>query len=241
MRSFVGSRRGEVVAVGATLGYNAILNRVLPDPVHVPANLATAGGLLAYAKWHGASFADLGLDPSAVPAGLATGLAFAVPVAVSVAATSAPPRTRDLFADRRITDMSARQAVYEMVVRIPIGTALAEELIFRGALFGLFKRNHSQWTALALSSAMFGLWHIAPTIESMRTHPAGDEIANDPKRIVGSVTGIVLATAAAGAVFGLLRVRTKSVVAPVLVHAAINGAAFGTTRILANLRRRGHD
>src|SRR3954467_15395085 len=104
MRSFLGSRRGEAVAVGATLGYNAILNRVLPDPVHIPANLATAGALLAYAKWHGASFADLGLDPRSVPAGLATGFAVAAPVAVAVAATSAPPRTREFFADRRITD-----------------------------------------------------------------------------------------------------------------------------------------
>ena len=64
-----------------------ILNRSLPDPVHVPANLTTAAGLLAYAKWHGASFDDLGLDPRRVPAGIVTGVAAALPVAAIVAAT----------------------------------------------------------------------------------------------------------------------------------------------------------
>ena len=65
-------------------------------------------------------------------------------------------------------------------------TALAEELIL-GPLFGLFKRNHSQWTALAMSSAVFGLWRITPTMDSIRTHPAGDKIADRPVRVAASV------------------------------------------------------
>ena len=80
---------------------------------------------------------------------------------------------------------------------------------------------------------VFGLWHIAPTLESVRTHPAADDLSGKPLHIAASVAGIVAATAAAGVAFGFLRVRSRSVVAPVLVHAALNATAFGTARLLA--------
>jgi membrane protease YdiL (CAAX protease family) len=46
----------------------------------------------------------------------------------------------------------------------------------------------------------------------------------------GVVAGTVAATTAAGVGFSLLRLRSGSVLAPVIVHAAINSSAFIAAR-----------
>ena len=73
------------------------------------------------------------------------------------------PSTQPLFADYRVRQLSSGRARYEAAIRIPLGTALGEELIFRGALFGLLRRRHSTFTAVTVSSLLFGLWHVLPT------------------------------------------------------------------------------
>jgi membrane protease YdiL (CAAX protease family) len=226
----------ELFATGALMAYNVVLNRNLPDPAHVPANLAAAGAALGFARWQGATTADLGLSPLHAGYGAAWGVAAVVPIIASVAASSAPP-TRALYDDTRVTGMSAERAAYELLLRIPIGTALAEELIFRGALLGLFRRNHPTLVAVAASSTLFGLWHVAPTLESLRTNAAGRRAAGKPAHMAASVAGVVAMTGVAGAALAALRLRSRSVLAPILAHAAINSSAFVATRILA---RRAH-
>jgi membrane protease YdiL (CAAX protease family) len=223
----------ELFAAGALLGYNVVLNRHLPDPAHVPANLAAAGVALGFARWQGATATDLGLSPLHAPHGARWGLAAMVPIIASVAASSAPPPTRAFYDDARVMGMSAERAAYELLVRIPIGTALAEELIFRGALLGLFRHKYSTVVAVAASSALFGLWHVAPTLESLRTNAAGRRAAGKPAHTAASIGGVVAITGIAGAAFAALRLRSRSVLAPILAHAAINSSAFVATRVLA--------
>ena len=227
----------ELFAASALMGYNIVLNRRLPDPAHVPANLAAAGIALGFARWQGATTTDLGLSPLHARHGAAWGAAAMVPIIASVAASSAPPPTRALYDDARVTGMSGERAAYELLVRIPIGTALAEELIFRGALLGLFRRNHSTLIAVAASSALFGLWHVAPTLASLRTNAAGRRAAGQPARMAASVAGVVAITGVAGAALAALRLRSSSVLAPILAHVAINSSAFVATRILAQRAR----
>lgn len=57
--------------------------------------------------------------------------------------------------------------------RIPRGTALGEEAMFRGALLGLFLRRHTRPTAVLASSTRFGLWHVLPTLDTLDANPAG--------------------------------------------------------------------
>ncbi len=47
---------------------------------------------------------------------------------------------------------------------IPLGTAVFEEVAFRGVLFGLLMRRRGTATAIWLSSALFGLYHIGLTV-----------------------------------------------------------------------------
>ena len=41
----------------------------------------------------------------------------------------------------------------------------------RSALTALFAQRHSWRTAVAVSAAVFGLWHVLPTVESIDSHP----------------------------------------------------------------------
>ena len=215
----------ELAAGAATLGYGAVVNRLLPDVAHLPANSVAATAFVAAARRDGTTLEDLGLAPERVWPGVRTGLACAVPVVAGVACAAAIPQTRRFFSDQRVLDASNKRALYEVAIRIPIGTALAEEAIFRGALLALLRRRGSTGRAMALSSLAFGLWHVFAAPQT----GAG----SGPGRSVRAAAGVVIVTAAAGYGFGRLRLRSGSVVAPALVHAALNASAFVATRIVS--------
>ena len=105
-----------------------------------------------------------------------------------------------------------------MLIRIPLGTVLWEETAFRGVLLAALLRVLPPRTAVGISAAVFGLWHIRPTLDATA---ANDLAAGLPGRTAAVLSGCVL-TAAAGVLFTGLRMRSGSLLAPVLVHAAAN-------------------
>jgi membrane protease YdiL (CAAX protease family) len=222
----------ELGAIALTAGYNVALNRQLPRATHLPANLAASGVLLLVARRAGLGLDDLGLAPDAAGTGVRAGLMVAVGAAGVVALGAAFPPTRRFFVDEKVRDHSTAELTYHTLLRIPIATALGEELVFRAALLGLFSRDRSPRIALAASSALFGLWHILPTLDSLEPRPGRAPL----------VAGVVVATAGAGVAFAGLRLRTRSVLAPVVAHAALNAAALIAARLVsrpAPVRRSG--
>jgi uncharacterized protein len=207
-----------------------VVNRVLPDTWYVPANLTVAAGLVALARRGGATWAELGLDRAAAPAGLRLGAAAAVLAAAGVGFGVAWPSTRSLFADARYTDLSAAGLAYHALVRVPLGTVVLEEVAFRGVLLALFTRRMPVWAAVATSSALFGLWHVLPTLSAAAANDLSSTLAG---RAGLAAVGVAV-TAAAGAVFCGLRLRCGSVVAPMLVHTATN--SLGVTAAFVALR-----
>jgi uncharacterized protein len=228
----------ELAAAGALLAWNAAVNRVVPSPAYVPANLAAAGLSLAAARRAGMTAAELGLDRERAGRGLRVGLAAAAPVVAVVAAGAALPATRRWFLDERATTGGTGHALYHTLVRIPLGTALAEEAIFRGALLGLLTQRHPRARAVAVSSALFGCWHVLPTLDTLALNPLGETVGGNPARTGGTVLASVAVTALAGLGFCWLRFRGDSVVAPVVVHAALNSSAFAAGRLVARSARR---
>ena len=118
--------------------------------------------------------------------------------------------------------MSLGLLAYRALVRIPLGTALLEEFAFRGVLFGAWRRIASPIWATLGSSFIFGLWHIRPSIELLDTN--GLAMASAGR--IGAIAGAVAATTLAGLVFCWLRVRSRSLLAPYLAHAAANSFAL---------------
>ena len=101
---------------------------------------------------------------------------------------------------------------------IPIGTVLLEEVAFRGVLWGLLWRLGGTVVATAVSSALFGLWHILPSF--LRAAVAkdlkviGSAVGQGRSAQVIAVLGTVLFTAGSGVVFCELRRRSGSILAP---------------------------
>jgi uncharacterized protein len=228
----------ELAASAALLAWNAAINRAVPTPAYVPANLAVAGLSVLAASRRRVPAADLGLGRDRFARGLRVGLGATVPVAAAVALGATVPATRRFFLDERGTTGGTGYALYHTLVRIPFGTAVAEETLFRGSLLGLLLQRHSRARAAATSSVLFGLWHVLPTLDTLRLNAAGAAVRDDPVRTGATVAASVAVTAVAGLGFSWLRFRADSLVAPVLVHAALNSSAFAAARLVARSARR---
>lgn len=225
-----GIRLGWLLA--ALASWNVVSNTVIPSAAYVPAGLAATAALLAVARRWGHTEAELGTEPTRARSGAVWGLAAALVVVVGLAALAAWPWSRRFFADATVTDVTIAGLLYQVALRIPVGTALLEEVAFRGVLFAQWRRIAPTRVAVVGTSVVFGLWHILPTLGRLRLNPAGGYAVNG---IAGS--GIVLAavvtTGLAGAAFALLRLRSGSLVSPLVAHAVINGVAFTLGWIVA--------
>ena len=164
--------------------------------------VANASFAVAVAAVSGRGAAQLGVRNTA--AGLKWGAAASAVPVIGSAVVAAIPALR-----RRVRPSEDELAEW-VLFRIPVGTVLTEELLFRGVLDS---------ASPALSPIFFGLWHI---------HPA--RAAGDP------VVGTVVATAAAGVVFSWLRARSGSVLAPALLHYFLNASGAVLAHLAANDR-----
>ena len=109
-----------------------------------------------------------------------------------------------------------------MLLRIPVGTVAWEEIAFRGVLQAALSRVMDEPAATVVGSAVFGLWHIRPTAEAL----AVNGLAASRGARIAAIAGVVVGTAGAGAVLSLLRERSGSLAAPVLLHLAANCAGL---------------
>lgn len=209
------------MTIGIVVAYNPISNEILPPPAYVPANLAMAAIVTWVALRSGVSPQLAGLAPARIRRGVVVGGTASLVGIMGVAILAVLPWSREFFVDDRFTDAGVIQAVYQTLIRIPIGTALVEELVFRGAVLGVLLLRFSILRAALLSSALFGLWHVLPTLEALETNPAGDLLGT----AIGVAGGIVV-TFLAGLIFVWLRMRARSLLAPILAHAALNSTAY---------------
>lgn len=169
--------------------------------------------------------AALGLERRHLGAGLRWGLGALALVVVVVAVAATIPITDGVLDDDRAGVTSAG-LVWEVVFGIGVATVVPEELAFRGLLLGAGARAWGQWWGALASSALFGLWHISPTLTTLADNAALDGLATSTPGQVGLVVGNVAATFAAGLLFSWLRLRSESLLAPVLGHLATNGVAL---------------
>jgi len=215
-----------IAAILALTGYaNVVANQILDPMWHIPFNLGILGVAVAIAKHAGLTVPDLGYRRDRVRRGLAVGGIVMAIIGAGILVGVAVPATRQLFYDDRVIERSTAAVLFEALIRIPIATALYEETLFRGVIFGMFVRRWKPLWAAVATSFTFGLWHILPTIHTLDTNPAGgmlDGMFGIGVAAAGAVTG----TAIAGFAFLWLRLRANSTVAPVLAHIATNTFAL---------------
>ncbi|TFV86999.1 CPBP family intramembrane glutamic endopeptidase [Blastococcus sp. CT_GayMR16] len=208
-------------ALVAVLGVwnNLVVTRLPGYPAsYVVVNVAATGVLLAAARAAGLTWDELGLDRRRVPAGLRWGGTCAGLVTAGFAVAVAIPALRPLLTDARISDLDGAELSYQALVRVPFGTVVWEEVAFRGVLLAAFTRLLPVPAATAASSAVFGIWHIRPTLSAL----AANDLVEGPGATTLAVLLACAGTAAAGVGFTWLRLRSASLLAPVLLHVATN-------------------
>lgn len=219
-----------MAAVGLLGISNVVSNRHLPERAHVPWNLALATGLVGLARRAGCDAADLGLDGGHLRGGLRTGAGAAAVVAAAYGAALASGPDRASLRDRRAVEPTTGAAAYQLAVRIPLGTVLAEEVAFRGVLPALLASpSRPRWAPAAVSSLLFGLWHLLPSRDLLAVNDGARALAD--RTGPTAATGVaVVATAVAGAALQVLRRRGRHLAGPALAHLAANELGFAVAR-----------
>jgi membrane protease YdiL (CAAX protease family) len=196
---------------------------LLGPPAVAVSALTVALVLIAWSA--GATRVDLGLGGADIRAGLLYGVgAFGVVLLVLVVA-AVIPATNGFLHDSR-AQIDGGRLIYQLGVPIVLLTAIPEEFAFRGVLLGSGVKLWGPWRASLVTSVLFGLWHIAPTLHTMSDNHVFRGEASSVAGQVLLVLGAIVVTFAAGLVFCWLRLKSGSLIAPVIAHAATNGLAL---------------
>ncbi|WP_246111307.1 CPBP family intramembrane glutamic endopeptidase [Terrabacter aerolatus] len=186
--------------------------------------------LLAFARWQGLTWHQLGLARHTHARGIRWGLGVIAVVAFVYLVGILLPSTRTAFLDVRY-HLPPAGALLTAFVMIPVGTILLEEVAFRSVLWGFLSRHARMWQVVVGSSVLFGLWHVLPAMASATGNAAiGSAVSGlGPFAKVAVVGGTVLFTALGGILAGELRRRSGSLFASVGMHWATNalGVLFG--------------
>jgi membrane protease YdiL (CAAX protease family) len=151
-----------------------------------------------------------------VAAAVGAGAALTLPLFVALL----HGRASSALADERVRGLWGGRLVYQALVRVPLGTAVLEELAFRGVLLALWA-DMGDVHAVVASSVAFGLWHISPTITLVRAnHPDAAR-----RRTVTTVIGAVAIATGAGIVLAGLMLASDSLYVPFALHATVNSLA----------------
>ncbi len=202
--------RSGVRWLAATAAWNVLSNRVIPPQAYVAANLGAAGTSVAVAR-RTTGWRELGLAADRVGAGLGWGAVGAASVSAALVAASRLRATARLYADARTTPERTR---VETLLRIPLGTVVLEEILFRGVL-----PTRLPWRRA--SSLAFGAWHVLPTISALDINEV-----DDPRVRTRTIVAGVVGTVAAGEALEWLRRRSGSLIAPALTHWAANAVGY---------------
>ena len=208
----------------ALIGWNNLVGRQAWHQRWYPlANLGATGTALAASAASGLTADDLGLRRERLGAGLRWAAVPSGALAAGWIIVAAVPASRPALADQRITSLTWPQVAYQVAVRIPAGTVLWEEVAFRGVLQAFLRRVLPRPAAFVVTAAVFGIWHVRPTVEALRIN----EMTASHRAAAGPVAATIAGTAAAGLLLSWLRERSGSLAAPVLLHLTANcGAAL---------------
>jgi membrane protease YdiL (CAAX protease family) len=227
-----------VVAAVVVLALANVLNNRLMPAAYVLTSLVTTCVLLVLLRTAGVGWAQAGLDRDTVRRGLVWGLILILVVAACYLACALLPGARDLFLDRRVETAGPGRIVFEVLVRVPLGTVLLEEVAFRGVLYALVRSEYGVVGATVVSSGLFGLWHILPAAHIGTVNPLMARIFGaGPRGAALATTAAVVTLALAGWILCEVQRRSGGLLAPAALHWATNGFGYVTAYLVLRAAR----
>ncbi len=233
--SVMSRRRGAVIAVAVLIVSNVMSNRVLPGWAYLPWNLFVAASLIVVAHRSGFDFTGVGLAFRRWHRPVGVGLLLVACTGFVLALGLVLPMTKTAFLDARVSEIGLGGMLYQVLIRIPLGTVLLEEIAFRGVLPTLFGGNPAQvwrWKPILASSALFGAWHILPSSALTNGNSAVHEMLGGSGVLVALLA--VASTMLVGVLLSLACYVGHGLKASMLVHWATNSLGFVAAWIIAN-------
>lgn len=211
------SAKGLLVLALALIVVSNILLWFTPWPFSWIVIAASLGLFVLLAIKSELSFDDIGLGRAHLKSGFKYGgvAAIALILAMALAFVVAPEFYQDERFNQSLTD-----TLLSVLLYLPLRTVLWEEFMFRGLLWGLINKKRGPGLATVLSSIIFGFWHVFAASGSIDSNLLTNGGGNGATIIVATI----LLTAVAGMALSELRRRSGSLIAPILVHWAANGA-----------------
>lgn len=211
-------------ASAALVGWQGLVVPRLPaaERWRTPVHLSAAGLVLGLARARGHTWDDLGLDPARVPDGARHGAAAVAACAAAYGLALLLPTGRD--GDLSLPDQELAELLEAVLVHVPVGTVLAEELVFRGALHAEAERVLRGVPARVWTASVFALWHLHPGLVEARRSA----------RPAAHLAGTLAVTALGDVVMGWLRRRSGSLLGPAGLHLGTNDLGL----VAAHLRAR---
>ncbi len=215
------------VAIAVLVISNVMANRVIPQWAYVPWNLSIAGVLLYVSHRGGAGLVAIGLGIRHWHRPVGVGLLLVGGTALVFALGMIVPATQDAFLDTRIGGAGLPTMLFVVLVQIPLGTVVLEEIAFRGvlpALMGAAPAIRWRWVPVLGASLLFGLWHILPSMGIGNANAAvGETIGTNPWI---TTTAAVLSMTAAGVLMCVMARLGKGIKTTMLLHWATNSLGF---------------
>ncbi len=235
----VPARRRRLLALLAAIAMlavsNVMSNRILPSWAYVPWNLAMAFVLLGIAGFGGCNLVAVGWNIRRWHRPVGVGLMLVAATALLLALGMVIPATRSAFMDTRVGNADVAQLLYVVLVQIPLGTVVLEEVAFRGvlpALMGGAPALTWRWGPVLGASVLFGLWHILPSIGIDTANAAvGDALGHNS---VVTTTLAVAAMTVAGVALCLVAHLGKGIKTTMLLHWATNSLGFLAAWLVLN-------
>jgi membrane protease YdiL (CAAX protease family) len=221
-----GAHIGHLVVILALGVYaNVVVNEVLNPAWYIPFNLALLGVTLVVARRAGTTWTSMGLRRDRATRGFRVGVVIVSGVAGGKLLVLTHTSNNEILRDDRFVGSSVGLLLFHALIRIPLGTALYEEVLFRSVIFGMLVRRYTPLKAAIGSSLLFGLWHILPILDVVRTNPAGARFDGFTGTSIAVVVGVSV-TFVAGLALLWIRLFANSILASVIVHVGTNSTVI---------------
>lgn len=212
--------------VAVVVGLLALINVLAHFTVEHASSVAVPVGAVvavAYVRWRGCTWAELGLARRQHRRGLKYAGVILIPVVTIAIGGALLPWTRSLYLSDHYDNVSV--ALWGALVVIPLQTVIPEELLFRGALNATLVRVASVRVVYLVGAGLFGLWHVASSL-GLTAGNGGltDILGSGIVAQLAGILGAVIVTGASGLLFIWLRRRSDSLLAPMALHWAVNGS-----------------
>ena len=214
---------GCVVLLGVTA---TLVGTVIPGWAYPLINTTAAVALIAIARIGGATTQAIGLTfgrrtVRAAMIGLAA-------VTAVLAVGWMLPYIRQVFAASPATGNSATDLLWAMLIRVPFGTVLLEEVAFRGVLPALMGADGRRWMWRPVLGAcvLFGLFHLAPALHQGRCDELAGHSLFCPAGPILGTAAVMITAMGLGVALCAVRHIGGGLLAPFAVHTAANSAGY---------------